>query len=149
MILSVNTRNLNVRAFLFTARERTEKSCLRLRDYLCVLNEKLVTLLPFSTPLPLLIPLVLCPELSDKKANREFRSVRPRMYDSRATAAGHSRSGEIQQRPHGDICIPSIAFEEMFIASSSVKRISSRQRAIFLSTCAKSRPAFFVISESG
>jgi len=99
--------------------------------------------LRFSTPV--LVPRVLYAALSDKKVNRESRSVD---RECRRTTA-RRRKPERFSSVHGDICIPSIAFEEMFIASSSIKRISFCQRAIFLSTCAKSRPAFFVISGSG
>lgn len=119
-----------------------EKSRPWSREYPCVFNKKLVTwLLPLRFPPPLfLVPLVLCAEQSDEKANWESRSV-----DRGCRGTKPERFSSV----HGDICIPSIAFEKMFIASSSVKRISSRQRAIFLSMCAKSRPVFFVISESG
>lgn len=119
--------------------ERTiRKSLVRDRGSIHVFFDKKKTglLRPLAFPSPLfLIPLVLCAELSDK--NRESRSVDRgcRGNDSGGTFTKPERFSSV----HGDICIPSIAFKEMFIASSSVKRISSRHSGQFFCRRARSR----------
>lgn len=124
-----------------------EKFRPRSREYNMCFRQKTGLLRPlaFLSP-PFLIPLVLRAELSDKKANWESR--RPRMSRKRRRRDIYE-AWEIQQRPWRYLYPIDRVWENVYCIVFGKTYFFPSQRAIFLSTCAKSRPAFFVISGSG